>query len=242
MEARARKTPADRGRKPARVAKKALSSDEIYERILAAITENKLPPGMQLVEERLASIFGVSRTKIREATRRLVHDRVAINLPNRGAFIATPSAEQALEVLAARRLIEPELMRMVARTATVKQIAALRTHVDREAKTRASDDPKAMIPLSGEFHLLVADMAGNSFLARTLRELETLTCLIIQLYDAPKDHSCPYDDHPLLVDALAARDEEGAAMLMLQHLDHIEASLDLSPPKDGDVKLEEVFR
>lgn len=229
-------------RTPLRAAKRALSTDEIYERILAAINENKLLPGMQLVEERLASIFKVSRTKIREATGRLVHDRVAINLPNRGAFIATPSAEQALEVLAARRLIEPELMRLAASKATPKQIARLRAHVDREAKTRAGGDPKAIIPLSGEFHLMVAEMAGNSFLARTLRELETLTCLVIMLYDAPKDHSCPYDDHPLLVDALAARNGDRAAALMLEHLDHIEASLDLSPPTDRDMRLEDAFK
>ena len=228
--------------KTGRSAKKALSSDEIYERILAAITENRLLPGMQLVEERLASIFSVSRTKIREATRRLVHDNVAINIPNRGAFIATPSAEQALEVLAARRLIEPELMRMVARKATSKQIATLRAHVDREAKARTSGDAKAIIPLSGEFHLLVAEMAGNSFLARMLRDLETLTCLVIMLYDAPKNQSCPYDDHPLLVDALQARDGERADAVMLQHLDHIEASLDLAPPTDRDVRLEDAFK
>jgi DNA-binding FadR family transcriptional regulator len=42
--------------------------DEIYRRMLTAIVENRLRPGMQLVEERLATIFGVSRTKIREAT------------------------------------------------------------------------------------------------------------------------------------------------------------------------------
>jgi len=231
-----------RRRAAVRATKKALSSDEIYERILAAITENRLLPGMQLVEERLANIFNVSRTKIREATHRLVHDRVAINIPNRGAFIATPSAEQALEILAARRLIEPELMRLVAHKATPKQIATLRAHVEREAKTRASGDPRAMIPLSGEFHLLVAEMAGNSFLARTLRDLETLTCLVIMLYDAPKGQSCTYDDHPGLVDALEKRDGERAATLMLHHLDHIEASLDLSPPTDRDVRLEDAFK
>ena len=39
--------------------------------------------------------------------------------------------------------------------------------------------------LSGEFHVLLAELAGNSALARSMRELSTLTCLIISLYDAP---------------------------------------------------------
>ena len=99
--------------------------DEIYGRMLTAIVENRLRPGMQLVEERLATIFGVSRTKIREATGRLVHEGVAINLPNRGAFVATPTPSQALQLLAARRLIEPEVVRLLARNASKKQIACI---------------------------------------------------------------------------------------------------------------------
>jgi DNA-binding GntR family transcriptional regulator len=59
------------------------------------------------------------------------------------------------------------------------------------------------IPLSGEFHLLMAEMAGNSLLTRMLRELENLTCLIIILYDSPNAQSCPYDDHLHLVEAIS---------------------------------------
>jgi DNA-binding GntR family transcriptional regulator len=220
---------------------KGLSSTEIYERILVAITEHRLRPGMQLVEDRLAKIFDVSRTKIREATARLIHDGLATNIPNRGAFVSSPTAQQAQEVFAARRLIEPELMRLVARNATPKQIAALRAHVKKETAARANGNAYAMIPLTGEFHLLVAEIAGNSFLARTMRELETLTSLIIILYDSPNAQNCPYDDHVHLVEAIEARDPERAASLMLHHLDHMEGSLDLSPPQNKDIQLEDAF-
>ncbi len=221
--------------------KKGLSTDEIYERILTAITEHRLQPGTQLVEDRLAKIFDVSRTKIREATVRLVHDRIAVNILNRGAFVASPSAQEAREIFAARRLIEPELMRQVARHATAKQVALLRAHVAKETAARAQEG-YAIIPLSGEFHLLVAEMAGNSFLARTLRELESITCLIIILYDTHGAQGCPYDDHRHLVDAIEARDPERAASLMLEHIDHIEQSLSLDPPSDKRIALEEAFR
>jgi DNA-binding GntR family transcriptional regulator len=215
--------------------------DEIYRRMLTAIVENRLRPGMQLVEERLASIFGVSRTKIREATSRLVHEGVAINLPNRGAFVATPTAAQARQLLAARRLIEPEVARLLARNASRKQVAALRSHVKREVAARAGADPHAIVPLSGEFHLLMADMAGNMYFARMLRELEVLTCLVIILYDSPNSEGCQYDDHVHIVDAIEARDPEKAAALMLHHIDNIEASLDLSPP-DTEIQLEDAFK
>lgn len=222
-------------------AKKSLSVEEIYQRILTAITEHRLQPGTQLVEDRLAKIFDVSRTKIREATVRLVHDRIATNIPNRGAFVSSPTAQDAREIFAARRLIEPELMRLAARNATPKQVALLRAHVEKENAARAKEG-YAIIPLSGDFHLLVAEMAGNNFLTRTLRDLESITCLVIILYDTHGAQGCPYDDHQFLADAIEARDPERAARLMLEHLDHIEHSLNLSPPTDRHIALEEAFR
>lgn len=221
--------------------KKSLSVEEIYERILTAISEHRLQPGTQLVEDRLAKIFDVSRTKIREAMVRLVHDRIATNIPNRGAFVSSPSAQDAREIFAARRLIEPELMRLAARNATPKQVALLRAHVERESAVRKKDG-YSIIPLSGDLHLLIAEMAGNSFLARTLRELESITCLVIILYDTHGAQGCSYDDHQFLVDAIESRDPERAARLMLEHLDHIEHSLNLAPPADRHIALEDAFR
>lgn len=219
-----------------------LSTDQIYQRILTAVLEHRLVPGTQLVEDKLAAIFEVSRTKVREATGRLVHDRIAINIPNRGAFVASPTPQEARDVFTARRLIEPSLVRTATEVATPKQITALRAHVARENKARASGDTSALIVLTGEFHLMLAEIAGNGFLARTLRELESLTCLCIILYDAPGSPSCTPDEHEQLLAAIEARDADRAASLMLHHLEHIEAGLNLAPRVDAEHSLEDAFR
>ncbi|GAB4059339.1 GntR family transcriptional regulator [Uliginosibacterium sediminicola] len=221
---------------------RALSSEAIHQRILAAIMEHKLPPGTQLVEERLARIFSVSRTKVREAIGRLVHDRIATNIPNRGAFVSSPTADEAREVFFARRLIEPNLVRTVAQLATPRHIQQLRAHVAREAEARTTPGREhELITLTGDFHILLAEISGNSFLVRTLRELESLTALIILLYDAPDEQHCAHDEHPRLVDAIEARDGERAALLMHTHLEHVEHSLKLEPPESSEVDLESVF-
>lgn len=244
------------GRKPAKAAAKtvkaapaksaesapALSTDQIYERIVTAILEHRLVPGTQLIEDKLATIFDVSRTKVREATGRLVHDRIATNIPNRGAFIASPTPEEARQVFAARRMIEPGLIREATHKATARQIAALRAHVAREAKARTAGSASALLVLTGEFHLMLAEIAGNGFLERTLRELESLTCLCIILYDAPGSPSCAPDEHELLLAAIEARDADRAAGLMLHHLEHIEAGLNLALRDDAERSLEEAFR
>lgn len=237
--------PAPASRVPAKKVKtapvaRALTTDQIYERIVTAIMEHRLQPGTQLIEERLAVIFNVSRTKIREATGRLVHDRVATNIPNRGAFVSSPTVAEAQEVFAARKLIEPALVRDVARTATPAQVASLRAHLHKESAARRSGDQRQIITLSGEFHFLIADMAGNSFLARTLRELETLSALIIILFGTPTHEACP-SDHPALVDAIEARRPERAAELMLHHLAHVERSIQLQAPDAAAHTLEDIF-
>lgn len=218
----------------------APSSDDIFDRLLLAIMGHQLPPGTQLVEARLATIFNVSRTKIRDAIGRLVHDCIATDIPNRGAFVSSPTVEQAREVFAARRLIEPALIRDATNRATPAQVAVLRQHLQKEDAARQAADQRQIIRLSGEFHFMLADMAGNSFLARTLRELETLSALIITLFGTPDHQGCP-GDHVSLVDAIEAGDQARAAELMQHHLGHVESSVQLDAPAKEVATLEQIF-
>jgi DNA-binding GntR family transcriptional regulator len=215
--------------------------DAIHQRVLGAIVEHRLPPGTKLGEERLAGVFGVSRTQIRQVIERLAHDRIVTVVPNRGAFVSSPTVEEAREVFAARRVIEPELIRQALRAATAADIKRLRAHVARESAAREAHDKRAIIRLSGEFHQLIAEIAGNRYLAKSLRELETLTCLVIILYDAPNVPACPYHEHADLVDLIEARDERRAAEQMVEHLRHVEASLEFERGAGGEIDFESVF-
>jgi DNA-binding GntR family transcriptional regulator len=78
-------------------------------------------------------------------------------------------------------------------------------------------------------------------LARSMRGFATLTCLAIFLYDAPHATACREDEHELLLNAIARRRADRAAELMLEHLHHIEASLDLAAPRDEAVDLAAVL-
>lgn len=217
------------------------SVEGIYERVLNAILEHRLRPGTQLVEERLAAVFGVSRTKIRHALARLAHDGIVTVFPNRGAFVTSPSREEVHELFEARRLIEPALVRRLAGKATPALVRRLRDHVRQENAARKSGEHRAVVRLTGEFHLLLAEMAGNRVLLRAMREVEPLTALAIVHYEAPEALACPENEHALLADAIEAGGAERAAKLMLEHLDHVEAALDLSPPPDAPADLEAAF-
>ena len=215
--------------------------DEIYERVYVAILEHRLQPGTKLGEERLAEIFGTSRARIREVLARLAHEQIVELFPQRGAYVAKPSIEQARDVFEARRLIEPAVIRRLIDTLTPEKTARLRQHLELEVDARRREDKRAVIRLSGEFHTLAAELAGNSALARNMRELCMLTCLVIFLYDAPTATSCRSDEHALIVAAVAKKDRTRAEKLMLDHLNHIEQSLKLDPSV-AEADLEAIFR
>lgn len=217
------------------------ANDDIYERIYVAILEHRLHPGTKLGEDRLARIFDVSRARVREVLGRLAHEQIVELYPQRGAFVAKPTPQQAMDVFEARRLIEPAILKRLVAHLTTDKVNRLRQHQELELDARRRDDRRAVVRLSGEFHVLLAELAGNTALLRSLRELSTLTCLIIFLYEASTATSCRADEHADIIEAIARRDSDTAERLMLGHLDHIESSLSLDSGAD-EVDLEAVFK
>lgn len=209
-------------------------------RIATAIHEHRLLPGTKLGEDRLANIFNTSRARVREVLARMARDQMVELFPQRGAFVAKPSIEQALDVFEARRLIEPGIVRRLVLNMDNSKIRRLQTHLKQERDARANSDKRATVRLSGEFHVLLAELAGNSALLRSMRELSTLTCLTISLYESAVNTCCLVDEHEAVVDAIVAGNGEQAEQLMLSHLDHIQGSLRLEADAD-DADLEQIL-
>jgi DNA-binding GntR family transcriptional regulator len=72
----------------------------IVDALTKAIVEHRLHPGSKLAEQKLADHFGVSRTLVRQALFQLAQKRLIRMEPARGAFVATPSGEEAKQVFA----------------------------------------------------------------------------------------------------------------------------------------------
>lgn len=221
------------------------SQADIHQSVYNAIVEHRLLPGTKLSEERVAELFAVSRTQVRGALQRLAVEQLVTLIPNRGAFVTMPSADEARDVLGVRRTLEPAVVaRLIERIeagkapTAVKQLRAL---VKREQQAHARDDRRQAVRLSGDFHVLLAELSGSSILSRLMRELTPLTCLAILTFEAPTAVACPNDEHALLIDAIEARDPETAARLMVEHLRHIENALKLDAQAVQEVDLADVL-
>jgi DNA-binding GntR family transcriptional regulator len=217
-------------------------AESIYQTLLRAVMEHRLPAGTKLGEERLSELTGAGRARVRQVLSRLAHQNLVTLIPNRGAFVASPSREEASHVFQTRRFVEPELAASLAGMATAAMITRLKQHLEQEERARANDERAAMIRLSGEFHVRIAEMVGNPILVKLVTEMVSRTCLIITLYDRPLSQSCPEHEHEVLVKALQQKNAPRAREVMAAHLMHIERSLDLNAVQRQPVSLDALFR
>ena len=98
----------------------------IAARLTRAIVEHRLQPGTKLAEQKLADHFGVSRTLVRQALVQRAQNRLGRLEPARGAVVAAPSADEARQVFAVRRMLEAEMVRAFMRQVTPAKLRALR--------------------------------------------------------------------------------------------------------------------
>jgi DNA-binding GntR family transcriptional regulator len=149
---------------------------------------------------------------------------------NRGAFVANPSPAEARQLFDARRLIEPAAALSAAERITSAEIATLRAQLRTESQLMGERGPQARraeIRASGEFHLLIAGIAGNAILHRFIEELVARSSLVIALYGRTGASRCGHSDHEDILNALVAHDGAAASRMIVRHIDHIEADLDL---------------
>ncbi|MEP7328915.1 MAG: GntR family transcriptional regulator [Betaproteobacteria bacterium] len=215
--------------RPASAAAKAGAEDAICDAIRAAILERRLAPGTKLQEVPLGAFFGVSRTIVRQALRRLAHDGIVSLRDRRVAVVARPSAAEVAHVFAARRAIEAAVVELVVTRATRQNIAALRLSVRHEEAAYRRGDRGGGLKLSLAFHDALGRLCGNPVLVRYLNELVLQTSLAVALYEQP-DRVHAHADHLDLLDAIVKRDAKRAVKRMIEHLNDLERDLHLQVP------------
>jgi DNA-binding GntR family transcriptional regulator len=215
--------------------------DEIVRRIHNAVIEQRLRPGTKLSEAALCEAFSVSRAKVRRSLLVLAGRDIVELHANRGAFVARPTAEQARDVFDARRAIEPGILNRAIARSTEPDLERLAEHLRAENSARGHRDRRHAIRLSGHFHVILAEIAANRILERVVGELVTRTSLIIGMFGEPGTDNCHVDEHERILEAIRARDRKGGEALILAHLDHIEAELDMSGKRQAAADLVEVL-
>jgi DNA-binding GntR family transcriptional regulator len=205
------------------------ATQRIAESITTAIVERRLAPGTKLAEQKIADIFKVSRTLVRQALNQLSRDRLVTLEPARGAFVAMPSVDEARQVFEVRAMVETAMVRQLVARITDAQIAQLRVHLAAEREAIARTDVSGRTRLLADFHVVLARLLGNEVLAQLLADLLSRSSLISLMYQSAHSAEHSQDEHGLIVDALERRDARAAVRLMEQHITSVERNLRFDP-------------
>lgn len=204
------------------------SPQHIAERIVEAVLAQKLAPGDRLGEQELADNFAVSRTVVREAMVQLQARGFVQVQPRRGWFIVQPSADEARDAFAARRIIESGILQEAGRPMQ-QVIGNLRRHIAQEQNAIADADAATRAFLLADFHVCLAEQMGHRLLADTLRDLTARTTLAATLYQSTHSASQSCEEHEGIVRALEAGDTDKAKQLLIEHIGTVERSLEFAP-------------
>ncbi|TPG60672.1 GntR family transcriptional regulator [Roseomonas nepalensis] len=193
------------------------SGSEAYDLLLAAIDSGALPAGTRLRESELAERYGISRTPVREALKRLETQGLVLHEPHHGAVVARLGYAQMTELYHMREVLEGTAAGLAATHATPTEVEILREMVERDRTL--VDDPAALSGTNRRFHRQVYLSARNGFLINILETMRlSLALLGGTTLAAPLRGAEAIEEHAVIVAAIEARDAAAAEAAARRHI------------------------
>ncbi len=189
---------------------------DVYQLILNAIDGGELPGGARLIETELAERFGVSRTPVREALKRLEAQGVAA-AQGRRLVVASLDHDQLGELYEVRGVVEGLAARLAARHAAPEEIAVLRGMV--EADRALAGRPRELAQANKRFHRQLHRASHNRYLDQMLQGMRrSLALLSTTSLSVPGRGAESVAEHDAIVRAIEARDEDAAEAAARRHI------------------------
>lgn len=190
-------------------------SKPVYDRLKEMIENGTLSPGQKLVQEKLASALGVSRTPLLKALQNLEYEMLVESIPRRGMYVKKISLPEMVQVYECREAVESMAVRLAIDRATAAEILQLKRIFDpftgadkiEVEKYRRADE---------KFHDLIIDLSQNP----VLKKMYLLSNLQQRVYQLgllrPPEETLV--EHQQIITAISDRDVEAADSAMRNHI------------------------
>lgn len=191
--------------------------DVAYEATRASIISGEFPPGMQLRLQGLANRYSLSLIPVREALRLLEAEGLVESIRNKGARVAPIHAADALDVCRLRLVLETTALRQAFANIDSGLIGEVRRKQAALKKIRATDEAQ-YLAIHRDLHFSLYERAGSMWLMRLLGLLWSHSERFRRRALVTEDPNDKRLNHSVILDALEARDLEGACGALEQHL------------------------
>jgi len=200
-------------------------TDAVYEVIKEAILTLRIAPGDKLNVAEIAFELGTSSTPVREALNRLIKEGFVTKVPFKGLFVSEIDPISVQQLLEVRTILEMEAISRAAVRFGPQDLEVGARLIRKMLKAQNRGDIHVYIETSLDFHRLFINRCGNDIMANLL---ENLTDRIRQLaFLAVRNREIPVflEDYERMLEALKARDPEGAKKALREHLGRVAESL-----------------
>jgi len=193
-------------------------ADQLFTHIKRMILSQELKGGESIPEEKIARLFGVSRTPIRETLRKLEkYGLVKIN-PRSQATVVEIAPEEAQYIGEVRSVIETLAARLLAKKSKPEDIKSLEKIAKKCVMATKSGNLGEAYDADSLFHLEIATRSGNPYICSIIKNMEAKIQLIRLMYCSPKNLHTDIRIHNKIIDALAIHDSKTASSLMQKHV------------------------
>jgi DNA-binding GntR family transcriptional regulator len=191
--------------------------ERVYLALEESIVDGAFPPGYHLREDDLAKRLGVSRNPVREALQRLVPAGLVDHRPGKGIFVHVPGIQEVENVFHTRTLLESESARLAAERISLADITLLEQILGRGREAVEAKDATALLELNEQFHQIVIVAADNAVMAEMMISLQRRIRWYFSRVVVTRAVGS-WEQHSAILEALRARDGEGAARLIADHV------------------------
>ncbi len=198
----------------------------IYSLLKQRIISNEFSFGYKLTEFQLAEKLGVSRTPIREALNRLVQDGFVKVVPGRGAFVASFSPDDMVELFEVREALEGMAARLAALRMPKESLDRLRTGLENALKTTKRGGYGGYLSADRKFHQALVSASENSHLIRLLEALtDRIQMLRGRSVTVPGRVAKSYEEHVSIIEAVLLRNPDLAEARVREHIRNVKMDL-----------------
>jgi len=198
----------------------------VFEALREAIIQGVLKPGGRLMEIQLAEEMGVSRTPVREAIRKLELEGLVAMVPRKGAYVASLSMKDIIEVFEIRGALEGLAASLAAERITDADLESLERFLRRNYESVETADLSLMVEVDTDFHSQLYKASRNERLYQIISNLrEQIQRFRKTSLSLPGRMKAALDEHKMIVEAISARDGSLSRRLSEEHIENAEQSL-----------------
>ncbi len=200
-------------------------TDRVHHELRERIFAGDFPAGARLSVPALAERLGVSRSPVREAIARLVHERLAREEPRRGAVVADVSAKALIAIYEVREVLEGLATRLAVENAGRRLIRTLEDVLQEHERAVSVVDPAAASEADMTFHRLIREAADNAEVVRMLDDVQTQVRLAMRTTQVTAGPKRAIADHRAIVTAMEAGDPAAAEAAARAHIARLRSVL-----------------